>query len=550
MRRLGISYSRFSDPKQAKGDSEARQDSDYRAFCQRHNLTPVSEVYADRGRSGYHDEHRKRGRLGELVAMAKDKAFDPGTVIVVEAWDRLGRLRPDKQTQLVSELVHTGVAIGVCRLDDIFTEEDFGTHKWTTLAVFIQLAYQESKQKAERVTHSWKSRRERLRVEGEASREILSGRVPAWLRVVDDRLQPLPERVAVLKRIFRLSAEGYGRRRIVGTLAADKVPPFDTEKWTVPYLSRIFGDRRVLGEYQPRKTDGTPDGAVIRGYYPQVISEEEYQLHLAARPPATGGRGKRGQRDRKYVNVFHSLLVHARDGEGFFLHTRTDRAAPYQALVNAAGNDGRAPIYTFPYHIFEAAVLSLLREVNPVDVLPNLSEPAGRADALRGRLTTIRESITGLQADLKAGYSKALAATVRELEDEEEKLAAELQEELSRAVKPANKAWQELPGLAAVIQTEGDPARLKLRLVLRSIVESALVLTVRRGTWHLAAVQFHFRGGARRDYLIVNRAAGRGRQGRWWARSLSTIIKDGDLDLRQSADVERLEQALRDAPLE
>src|SRR5262249_27872949 len=156
----------FSDPKQSKGDSSERQDRMFRDFCQRHNLTPLAEIFADRGRSGYKDEHRKKGRLGQLIAMAKDERFEPGTVIVVEAWDRLGRLRPDRQTKLVAELLRTGVSIGVCRLNDIFCEDDFGTHKWTTLAVFIQLAFQESKQKAERVAASWERRREKVRAEG------------------------------------------------------------------------------------------------------------------------------------------------------------------------------------------------------------------------------------------------------------------------------------------------------------------------------------------------------------------------------------------------
>src|SRR5262245_7177559 len=144
-RRLAVSYSRFSDPIQAQGDSEDRQERLFRQFCQRHDLTPLAEVLADRGRSGHNAQHRKKRRLGQLVAMAKDGRFEDGTVIVVEAWDRLGRLRPDKMTALVAELVQTGLGIGVCRLDDIFTESDFGTHKWTTLAVFIQLAFQESK---------------------------------------------------------------------------------------------------------------------------------------------------------------------------------------------------------------------------------------------------------------------------------------------------------------------------------------------------------------------------------------------------------------------
>src|SRR5581483_3239481 len=116
----------------------------------------------------------KKGRLGQLVAMAKDSRFEPGTVIVVEAWDRLGRLRPDKMTQLIAELVQCGLGIGVCRLDDIFTEDDFGTHKWTTLAVFVQLAFQESKQKADRVAASWERRRGKAREKG----ALCSNRLP------------------------------------------------------------------------------------------------------------------------------------------------------------------------------------------------------------------------------------------------------------------------------------------------------------------------------------------------------------------------------------
>src|SRR6516162_7781192 len=217
-RRMGISYTRFSAPIQSKGDSQNRQDDLFRDFCQRHNLTPLSEIFADRGRSGYKDEHRKKGRLGQLIAMAKDGAFDPGTVIVVEAWDRLGRLRPDKQTDLIAELLRTGVRIGICRLDDIFAEDDFGTHKWTTLAVFIQLAHQESKQKAERVAASWERRRQRAREEG----TLVGSPLPAWLELVNGEARPVPERAAAIHRIFALAAAGLGANRIVRALAKEK----------------------------------------------------------------------------------------------------------------------------------------------------------------------------------------------------------------------------------------------------------------------------------------------------------------------------------------
>jgi DNA invertase Pin-like site-specific DNA recombinase len=142
-RPLAISYVRFSDPKQRKGSSESRQDADFARFCERHNLRPAPEGqhFADRGRSARSGAHRTKGDLGRLEALAASKAFPPGTVLVIEAWDRLSRMRPDKTIELLSSLLRSGLRIGVCRLDDLFTEADFGTHKFTTLSVFVQLAF-------------------------------------------------------------------------------------------------------------------------------------------------------------------------------------------------------------------------------------------------------------------------------------------------------------------------------------------------------------------------------------------------------------------------
>jgi DNA invertase Pin-like site-specific DNA recombinase len=554
-RRLAVSYSRFSDPKQAKGDSQERQEQMFRAFCQAHNLTPCSEVFSDRGRSGYKDEHRKRGRLGELIAAAKDDRFDPGTVIVVEAWDRLGRLRPDKQTELVAELLRTGVSIGVCRLDDIFSEDDFGTHKWTTLAVFIQLAYQESKQKAERVAASWQRRRERARASG----ALLGCRLPAWLEKTEDGVRLIPERAAAVRRIFELSAQGYGEARIVETLTREKVPPFGKRevrpertrsqfsgRWTRPYVALILNDRRALGEFQPQRRTGAPDGSPLKNYYPAAVTEDQFLLARAgqeARGVHLKGRGK-GERQARHVNVFKGMLTHARDGEGFMIHNKGTRGGPGLILVNTSGIEGRSPCYTFPYPVFESAVLGLLREVNPADVLPKKAGGPSRADVLREKLKAVRGDMAALKADLSAGYSKSLAAVLRQKESEEEAVGKELQEELAKAVRPAEKAWKNLPSLVDVIAKEGDDARIRLRPVLRRLIEDARVLIVRRRSWQYCAVQFVFTGGGRRDYLIVNQSAAYRRPGGWWARSLASVAAPGDLDLRNPEHAARLEEVL------
>jgi DNA invertase Pin-like site-specific DNA recombinase len=543
-RRLGLSYTRYSDPQQGDGDSENRQEEMFRAFCTRHNLTPLREVYADRGRSGYKDEHRKKGRLGELIAAVKDERIEPGTVIVVEAWDRLGRLRPDKQTDLVAELLRCGVDIGICRLDDIFTEEDFGTHKWTTLAVFIQLAYQESKQKAERIAHSWLKRRERARKSG----KIMTGRLPGWLEIVNGVMAPIPERVAAIKRIFHLAANGYGKARIIARLMEEGVPTFgNSDRWTAPYVAKILNDRRVLGELQPRKTDDTPDGAVIAGYYKAVISEAEYN---DARSAQAGRRGRGGKRDRKHVNVFQSLLRCATDREGFALHNRGTGAAPCLILTNLAGMGGRAPTFTFPYPIFEEAVLDLLKEVKAKDVLPKENVTPSAVDVLRAKLKNVRYELDQIQADLRQGHSKRLTALLRERETEEEQIAAQLQEELAKSARPAEKAMKDFPSLVDMIRKEGDEARLRIRPVLRSFIEEGWLLFVRRGSFHFCVVQLYFIGGAHRDYLLAYQSAGFNRPGGWWAVSLADAIEAKDLDLRKRADAAKYERLLAGVNLE
>jgi DNA invertase Pin-like site-specific DNA recombinase len=553
-RRIGVSYGRFSDPKQAQGDSEGRQERMYRAFCHNHNLTPLTEVFLDKGRSGYKDEHRKKGRLGVLIQYAKDGRFEPGTVIVVEAWDRLGRLRPDKQTALVAELLQTGVDIGVCQLNDVFTENDFGTHKWTTLAVFIQLAYQESKQKAERMAASWETRRERARAgedmpprkkDGLVTRAI-TGRLPAWLELANGKVRLRPGPAAAVKRIFALAGQGLGKTRIAAALLREKVPAFGPSgAWVTDYIHKILTDRRVLGECQLRKAGGVPDGPAIAGYFPRVIEDPEWDLARAGLEERRGTdrRGRALVRaERKHVNTFRGLVTNALDGESFYLAQRSEGL---WILRNHGGAEGHGATSTFPYLVFEEAILSLLREVDPEEVLPRAQAGPSKAEVLRARLANVRHDLAGIQASLKGGYSKALDAVLRAKEAEEERVAAELQEEQSRTTRPAAKAWEDFPGLAEMVKQGGDEARLRLRPVLRRVVNGLWMVAVRRGSYKLAAVQAWFADSDQhRSYLIVHRAGAYRRPGGWWARSFAAAALPAGLDLRKKKDAADLEKVL------
>lgn len=528
--RAAVSYTRFSDPKQSKGDSADRQARLFTPFCQRHRLTPAKEYFADHGLSGYKGTHRKKGDLGRFEQLVREGTITPGTVLVIEAWDRLSRERPDKVIALIASLLGAGVDIGVCRLDDIFTEDDLGTHKFTTLSVFVQLAYQESKQKAERVAESWAKRRKQARQD----RRPMTTCLPAWVEVKNGSFRLIPRRASVIRRIFGLAARGYGHTKIVGQLDKEKVPPFGEQKvkpgrrrsqfsgkWTKPYVARILNDKRVLGQFQPCGADRRPSGPTIADYLPAVVTEEQYLLARAGqeRRNTLDRKGRKtGPRQRKYLNLFAGLLKHARDGEGWLLHNKGTAESPELVLVNARGNGGRGKSYTVPYPVFETALLSCLQEIDPTAILSKTTQdqPA-RRHILEVQLKDTQEQIAELTADLAQGYSRALTAVLREKETLEARLKQEIEEEQVKAAHKPEKDWAEFKDLAQALAAADDPedARLRLRGVLRRVIESIWVLAVPRGRTRLYSILINFGDGRIRDILLLYRPAANHCEGRW-----------------------------------
>lgn len=202
---------------------------------------------------------------------------------------------------------------------------------------------------------------------------------------------------------------------------------------------------------------------------------------------------------------------------------------------------------SFSYAVFEEAILKLLREIDPREVLnggPGTDEIA----ALSGKLARVEMSIAAIDADLDAnGESPVLFKRLRAKEVEKRVLAEQLEAAREKAAHPLTEAWGEARTLFDVAHNE--EARLRLRSILPRIVESIRLLAVRRAWARLAAVQIWFADGKHhRDYLIYHRVAhghGRGRtEGGWDACSLSDAVALGKHDFRKAGDVGKVEAFL------
>src|SRR5262249_45832371 len=162
-----------------------------------------------------------------------------------------------------------------------------------------------------------------------------------------------------------LSIAGYGLAFIVARFTKDGVPAFGEQKvndgrkrsqfsghWNRTYIASILGDRRALGEFQPRRRAGTADGPPVKGYFPAVVSEEEWH---AARAGAEQRRRKRG-RTAAHLNVFAGLLKDARGGGSYYAAMRGPRKEKYRrVLINTNGAEGREALFSFPFATFESA---------------------------------------------------------------------------------------------------------------------------------------------------------------------------------------------------
>ena len=341
----------------------------------------------------------------------------------------------------------------------------------------------------------------------------MTHRLPSWIEERGGTLHLIPARAATVKRIYKLAAAGYSATSIVKLFRAEEPIP---------------------------------------NYFPAVITEAEWH---AARG-ALAGRQFPPSRTSKYVFLFSGLLRDARDGTSYYRQVAGNGRAN-DALVNRT--EDNLPKRSFPLKAFESAILHLLAEIDPREVIGGIAEPDESA-SLAGEIATVEAKIADLEAALLDGDSVSVAKVLRAQETKLADLKAKLAEANQKAAHPLADSWGETKTLAGILEGAEDETdtRLRIRAALRRIVESITLLIVPRGSTRLAAVQIRFIGGERRDYLIVHQA-GKGNKdsrvpARWDARSANWPAKGKgrghELDLRDKKDVADLQALMEKIDLE
>jgi DNA invertase Pin-like site-specific DNA recombinase len=384
---IAYSYIRFSHPDQAKGDSLRRQIDAAAEWCERTKAhLDTSLTLHDLGRSAFTGEHRKnpdRHALAAFLRLIEQGRIPRNSYLIIENLDRLSREEEVPACHLLTSILMAGVHVVQLKPEQlVLTEKSPG---WDIMRAVMELSrgHGESARKSQLVGDAWQEKKYRAR-KGEAQRAtsrmgegcyVMTRRLPGWVEKREGKLYLIPERQAAIKRIFELAIGGYGQLAIVKKLNTEGIAPFGKAPWNRGIINSILNDRRALGEHQPRKRNGETDGAPIRNYYPAIITEEEWLAARAGQEQRYKHRGRSGH----YVNAFAGLLFNARAGDAYYCRTAPtggNRSARrlQRVLVNYDHIEGRAPMISFPFHTFEKAILSQLREIKPGEILDGTTD--------------------------------------------------------------------------------------------------------------------------------------------------------------------------------
>ena len=305
------SYIRFSSAKQQSGDSVERQTKLSANYAAKHGLELDTQLnMSDLGISAYDGANLKKGALGQFLLLVEEGRIEKGSFLLVESLDRLSRDKVMDALSIFSDILRAGIVIVTLADEQVYSYEKVNDN-WASLILSIVImsrANEESAMKSMRIRSSWDAKRSSI------DTKRLTKRCPYWLKPSDGDtgFEFIPERVDVVKRIFKMSRDGIGSATIVKTLNTEGVPTFSTETngWQNSYIQKVLASPAAYGDLHLKlQRDGeiTPVD-VIEGYYPAVVSKEDWLLTSSARK-ARRNRGGGWQRPEPQQPVFRTLEV-------------------------------------------------------------------------------------------------------------------------------------------------------------------------------------------------------------------------------------------------
>jgi DNA invertase Pin-like site-specific DNA recombinase len=461
-----LSYYRFSDPKQSRGDSKRRQEDEASWYAAQNNLEIV-ETFRDEGVSSFRGDNATKGSFGEIIYLANSGLIQAEGInhIIVEGFDRMSRMEVDDAYEQFRALLKAGITVHTTQDRRVYNKASLKDPMYLMGSIMIMArAHEESQTKSYR----GKKARERGRVAAREGTKQMTKKCPAWLSWNDKFewkgkrgwFEPIDKRAEVVRDIYKLAAEGHSIYYIARKLTDENVPTWGNAEngWSTTYVSAILKTEKVLGTMQPCKRNDqnkyVPDGPPIPDYYPAVVSVDLYNRAQEAKRPVNNKRAGGGATGETYTNLFKGLLHCACCSNGerqVTMHVRgsgmsRDGSKEYKYLICAAKRKkgSHQSKRNFQYDEFEKLFLDYVTGLDTTRLTPSRSADS-KADTLKAQIADSEYRIKNIHTALEnLGIQLDTATTQR--------TGQFIQERIDKKLAELNEAEQNLKVLNGQIK--------------------------------------------------------------------------------------------------
>lgn len=296
------SYVRFSSKRQEDGSTRTRQNELIDAFVSKHGLE-VDRHLEDAGTSAYHGKNASaEGVLGQFLQEVRKGEIERGSYLLIENFDRLSRDKMVRSNKIFTDLLFSGIKIVILDRNKVYDADNLDVGDWINAQVEFARANAESKRKSDFSSKAWKYNREKMR-----DGEIVTKKVPTWLRVENNTFVIDEEKVERIRTLFKLSlSKGLQE-------ATKEYNQLFIDKIAIHQAQYLLSNRKLIGEHSPQKIHYDENGKLIRkdegepipNYYPPVIDEE---LFLKAQSVIKSRKPFAGRYSNQRYNVFRDLI--------------------------------------------------------------------------------------------------------------------------------------------------------------------------------------------------------------------------------------------------
>lgn len=306
------SYTRFSTPEQAQGDSFRRQTDGAHKWTERKNvqreslgLPPVALDHklnlSDLGVSAYRGANVEGdSALGGFLFACRQGLIPEGSYLLVESLDRISRMTPRRVQRVLDDVVDAGVTIATLNDGQEYDRTRLDNDP-TALLIALMVswrAHEESKVKGQRLAAAWLEKRRKVRA-GETVK--LTAKGPSWLQWTPEGWAERQPHADTVRRVYELTRSGMGEHKIAQTFNEERVPVMGRgAMWHRSTISKLLRSPSVIGTLIPGHMDFS-DGRKVRqpeqaipGVFPAVVSDADWLAVRAlkdGKAPAVRGRG-------------------------------------------------------------------------------------------------------------------------------------------------------------------------------------------------------------------------------------------------------------------